>query len=518
MYTMQAVAGSTQTDTPLLAMTGICKAFGSQEVLRSVDFDLRAGEVHVLAGENGAGKSTLMRILGGVLSADRGRSHIGGNEVRFRNPRDAASCGVAIIHQELSLVGSMSVADNLFLGHESSTAGWLHQSDSNQRAREVLGRVGLSIDPRSAVDSLPISSQQLVEIAKALALDAQIIVMDEPTSALSEPEVRNLFARIADLKNQGCGIIYITHRLEEIYTIADRISVLRDGALVATRDRSDLPPDALVRLMVGRNISDQAPRRSVTTHDIRIQVQHCTVRATRAHVPPVVDDVSFDVRRGEILGVVGLEGSGVSELLWATFGALANSTTSQITIDGSRTRINSPRDAIDAGLALVTNDRKRTGLILGMDIVHNSTLAALPRLSPFAWLNHSAETNLASQSAQQLNLRAASMRQRVSTLSGGNQQKVVLAKWMGTNPRILLLDDPTRGVDVGAKHEIYLLMNHWSEQGRSIVFSSSEWPELLQVSDRIMVMHRGRIVASFEGGAATAADLLRAAMGSTRDE
>ncbi len=517
MYTMQAVAVLTQPNAPLLTMTGICKSFGSQEVLRAVDFDLCAGEVHVLAGENGAGKSTLMRILGGALRADAGRTTIGGRQAVLRHPRDAAAHGIAVIHQELSLVGSMSIADNLFLGREPSTAGWLHRAGSLERARELLARVGLRLDPRRTVDSLTISSQQLVEIAKALALDARIIVMDEPTSALSAPEVQHLFARIADLKSAGCGIIYITHRLEEIYTIADRISVLRDGNLVATRRAEDLPAGELVRLMVGRSMSEQAPRHATAQTKVRLRVEHCTVRAARPGLPPIVADVSLQVHRGEILGLVGLEGSGVSELLWTVFGALGKRGSARVEIDGRPTSIHSPRAAIDAGVALVTNDRKRTGLIPGMDIIANTTLASLPRLSPAGWINRAAEARQASDSARRLNLLAASLRQSVSSLSGGNQQKVVLARWMGTQPRIVLLDDPTRGVDVGAKHEIYLLMNQWSEQGRSIVFSSSEWPELLHVSHRIMVMHRGRIAASFEGGRAGPADLLRAAMGATAD-
>lgn len=507
------VAVPTTTSTPLLEMRGIDKSFGSQQVLRQVNFDLRPGEVHVLAGENGAGKSTLIRILGGAHHADAGSVHIRGREAHFRRPGEARRGGVAIIHQELSLVGSMSVADNLFLGQESSRLGWIDRPAMSRRAAALLERVGLHLDPQTLVSHLPISSQQLVEVAKALALDARIIVMDEPTSALSEPEVRNLFARIDDLKAQSCGIIYITHRLQEIYTLADRISILRDGQLIATRDRDDLPADELVRLMVGRTISDQAPRRDRCEGATRLNVAHCTVRATDPTRRPTVDDVSLQVRTGEILGLVGLEGSGVSEALWTIFGALGRRASCAIEIDGQGVRINSPRDAIAAGMALVTNDRKRTGLVLGMDIVENTTLATLPHLSPLGWLQSHRETIETGRLTAQLNLRATSLNQPVGTLSGGNQQKVVLARWMHTAPRVLLLDEPTRGVDVGAKHEIYLLMNEWAKQGCSIVISSSEWPELLAVSDRIMVMHRGRAVATFENGQATAADLLRTSMG-----
>lgn len=502
----------------LLRMSRIAKSFGPNRVLREVDFELKAGEVHVLAGENGAGKSTLIRTLGGALAADEGMIAIEGEPVRFRRPRDAAERGIAVIHQELSLVGSMSVADNLLLGHEPGRAGWIDRAASAARARRVLERVGLRLDPDRLVCTLPISAQQLVEIAKALALDAKIIVMDEPTSALSEPEVRRLFARIADLKTQGCGIIYITHRLEEIYALADRITVLRDGRVVASRPAGELPVGELVRLMVGRSIGDQAPRRAAAAGTVRLDLRRCRVRGEGAGRRLIVEDAALQVRSGEILGLVGLEGSGVSEMLWAMFGALGQRAEVEMEIDGRPQRLASPRQAIEAGIALVTNDRRRTGLVPGMDVVENATLAALPRLGRLGWLRRREEAEQTARTAGQLNLRCASLRQPVSTLSGGNQQKVVLAKWMATNPRVLLLDDPTRGVDVGAKHEIYLLMNEWSRRGCGIILSSSEWPELLQVSDRIMVMHRGRVTATFHAGEATAADLLRAAMGHATDE
>lgn len=499
-------------------MSRIAKSFGPNRVLREVDFELKAGEVHVLAGENGAGKSTLIRTLGGALAADEGMIAIEGEPVRFRRPRDAAERGIAVIHQELLLVGSMSVADNLLLGHEPGRAGWIDRAASAARARRVLERVGLRLDPDRLVCTLPISAQQLVEIAKALALDAKIIVMDEPTSALSEPEVRRLFARIADLKTQGCGIIYITHRLEEIYALADRITVLRDGRVVASRPAGELPVGELVRLMVGRSIGDQAPRRAAAAGTVRLDLRRCRVRGEGAGRRLIVEDAALQVRSGEILGLVGLEGSGVSEMLWAMFGALGQRAEVEMEIDGRPQRLASPRQAIEAGIALVTNDRRRTGLVPGMDVVENATLAALPRLGRLGWLRRREEAEQTARTAGQLNLRCASLRQPVSTLSGGNQQKVVLAKWMATNPRVLLLDDPTRGVDVGAKHEIYLLMNEWSRRGCGIILSSSEWPELLQVSDRIMVMHRGRVTATFHAGEATAADLLRAAMGHATDE
>jgi ABC-type sugar transport system ATPase subunit len=500
----------------LLRMSGISKSFGAIRALKRVDFDLRAGEVHVLAGENGAGKSTLIKILGGVHQPDEGRINLHGEDVRLRSPRDAAGLGVAIIYQELSLVPSMSVADNIFLGRERSRGGWLYGAQQETQALEALGRLGLKLDVRQAIGTFPIATQQLIEITKALALEADVIVMDEPTSALREPEVERLFDVIGELKQRGCGIIYITHKLEEVYRIADRITVLRDGDHIVTSFSAELPAPALIRSMVGRDLTESA--RAVTEVPLsgrtaRLAIEDFSVQAARRGLRPLVDRVSFEVRAGEIVGLAGLAGSGNSDLLSALFGAHRGRVSGHVQVEGRPYRPTSPRAAIRRGIAFVTNDRQRTGLVLGMNIAANMTLASLPQVSPGGWLNSAREMQLADRTAGDLDLRAASLAQPVATLSGGNQQKVVLGKWLNARPRVLLLDEPTRGVDVGAKQEIYQLMNRWSQAGHAIVLITSELPELLMMSDRIIVMHRGKAVAELDRIEATQERVLHAAMG-----
>ncbi len=500
----------------LLRMTDIVKSFDGQRVLHDVDFDLRRGEVHVLAGENGAGKSTLIKILGGALRPDRGDIFLNGRARRFRTPREAASCGVAIIHQELSLVPSMSVADNIFLGREPSTWGWMRSRRHNATGGAVLRRLDLHVDPNALVESLPISLQQMVEIAKALARKADVVVMDEPTSALNEIEVLRLFRCIADLKSQGCGIIYITHKLEEVYRIADRITVLRDGRRIATELAANMPAGALIRHMVGRELTrtDEAPAaRPAEDASIVLSLDRVTVRAAERNRRPRADDISLTVRAGEIVGLAGLAGSGNSDLLLGLFGAYGRCTAGTIQVNGASYRPTAPRRAIRRGLALVTNDRQRTGLVLSMSVAANATLAALPRVSPWGWMRPSRELRLAGENARSLRLRAASLRQSVATLSGGNQQKVVLARWINTQPRVILLDEPTRGVDIGAKEEIYQLMRAWRAAGHALILITSEMPELLMLSDRILVMHRGRAAALLERKEATQERILSAAMG-----
>jgi ABC-type sugar transport system ATPase subunit len=505
--------GDPTTGQALVRMTGIRKRFGPVEVLRGVCLEILPGEVHILAGENGAGKSTLMKILAGVYGDFEGTIEIGGRPVRPSSPLEANALGVAVIHQELSLVPSMSVADNIFLGQPLARGGWVADRAQRARARELLGQLGLNLDVTRPVEEYPLATQQMVEIAKALGHDAKVLVMDEPTSALSAPEVERLFALIDQLKAQGCGIIYITHRMEEIERIADRITVFRDGGYVGTAPACDLPRAKLIHWMVGREVEQLFPRHAPHVGSERLRIEDFVVRTGQDRGRPAVDGVSLSVRSGEILGIGGLQGSGASELLLGLFGAYGGRTQGRLWLEGEPVRVRSPRQAIGRGIALLTADRKTTGLVLGMSVTANATLADLPRLCVAGWRQPKLERSVTQALGQSLKLRAASLDMEVGHLSGGNQQKVALAKWLQTGPKVLLLDEPTRGVDVGAKHEIYQLMNEWTSQGVAIILITSEMPELLAMSDRIAVLHRGRVTAEFSRDEATADRVLEAAMG-----
>lgn len=498
---------------PLVRLRGIRKRFGPVPVLRGIDLDLFPGEVLVLAGENGAGKSTLIKILGGVHADFEGTIEIAGRAVRPRSPLEAAALGVAIIFQELSLVPTLTVADNIFLGRPLTRRGFVDDAAQREAARRLLDQLGLDLDVDRRVEELPLVQQQLTEIAKALARDARVLVLDEPTSALNTPEVEKLFALLRDLQARGCGLIYITHKMEEIERIADRICVLRDGEHVGTAPAAELPPATLVRWMVGREVEQQFPRHAARPGAERLRLERFSVwRGDRA-ARPVVAGVSLRVHAGEILGVAGLQGSGASDLLAGLFGAYAGAVDGAAWLDGQPLEIASPRRAIDQGLAWLTNDRKATGLILPLSIIANATLADLPRLSPGGWRRPEREVAVTRELGATLSLRAASLELEVGWLSGGNQQKVALAKWLQTRPRLLLLDEPTRGVDVGAKREIYQLMNDLTAQGLAILLITSELPELLAMSDRIVVLHRGRLTAELTRAEATPERVLAAAMG-----
>ncbi|HAL44330.1 MAG: hypothetical protein A2Y12_16030 [Planctomycetes bacterium GWF2_42_9] len=497
----------------LLSMTGISKSFSSVPVLTDVNFNLNAGEVHILAGENGAGKSTLMKILAGVYSEYSGSIAVSGENVKFSTIHDATRAGISIIHQELSLIPTMTVAENVFLGREKCKGPWLAKKQMRQMSKALLANAGLDIDVNKHIGDYPLGTQQMVEICKALAFESKIIVMDEPTSALTDVEVEKLFAIIAKLKQSGCGIIYITHKMEEIYRIADRITVLRDGKYVGTAPASELPQHKLVAWMVGRELNQQFPRHRSHPGDVRLSVKNFTVPDPTGKPFPAVSEVSFEVRAGEILGVAGLGGSGNSELLNGLFGSYGSSAKGQCVLNGKPYSPSNPSAGIESGIAMLTNDRKVTGLVLGMDIICNTTLAALRKYSPFGWLLPAKEAESAKKQGQSMNLKAASLTMPVDALSGGNQQKVAIAKWIETQPTVFLLDEPTRGVDIGAKHEIYELMNKWTSAGIAIVLITSEMPELLAMSDRIIVMHRGKITAEFASYDATQERILAAAMG-----
>ncbi len=500
----------------LVRMTGIGKAFHGVEVLREVSLEIHGGEVLILAGENGAGKSTLIKILGGVYPDYAGQIELNGRVIRPKSPLEAQALGVAVIYQELSLVPGMTVAENIFLGRPLTRAGLVAARAQRARARQLLEQLGLEIDVDQRVEDLPIASRQLTEIAKALARHAHVIVMDEPTSSLSAPEVARLFGLVKGLRERGCGLVYITHKMEEIERIADRIVVLRDGRLVGSGPAADLPPAKLVRWMVGRELEEQVPRHTPQAGAERLRVEQLTVWPRGRGGRPLVRDVSLAVRAGEIVGLGGLQGSGASELFLALFGAAPGRVAGQAWLDGRPLELASPRRAIDQGVALLTNDRKATGLVLSLSIIANTTLADLPRLSPGGWRQPGREAAVARELGQTLALRAASLDLEVGALSGGNQQKVALAKWLQVRPRLLLLDEPTRGIDVGAKHEIYQLLNRLTAEGIAILLITSELPELLALSDRVLVLHRGELTAAFARADATAEGVLAAAMGQTQ--
>jgi ABC-type sugar transport system ATPase subunit len=507
---------------PVLRLNRLGKSFGPVRVLDGVTFDVRAGEVHILAGENGAGKSTLIKIIGGAHTAYDGTMEIDGHPVRFASPQDANRGGIAVIHQELSLIEAMSVADNIALGLEPERAGgwWLDRRAEQTRAAALCAQLGLDLSPRELarpVGGFSMSVRNRIEIAKALGGEARIVVLDEPTSALNAGDVERLFERIGEFKRRGVAVIYITHKMEEIYRIADRITVLRNGRHVVTAAAADLPQARLIAAMLGRELAEQFPAPPAASRPARsparLEVRDFSVAHPDPDRPAVVRDFSLRLEPGEIVGLAGLQGSGCSELLHALFGDAGGPVSGTIAIDGAPFGPRNPRDAIQRGVALLTADRKGSGLVLPLGVGENIGLAALPRYSAGGWLRPAVERVRARRQVEDLGIRLASLDQPVATLSGGNQQKVALAKWLETQPRLLLLDEPTRGVDVGAKQEIYTLMRAWAAEGLAILFVSTELPELLGLAGRIIVLHRGAKTAELGGAGATAEKILAAAMG-----
>ncbi|MGO9245257.1 MAG: sugar ABC transporter ATP-binding protein, partial [Verrucomicrobiia bacterium] len=418
----------------LVRLSGITKRFGDVTVLKDARLEVRRGEVHVLAGENGAGKSTLVKILAGIHTDFEGRIEIGGREVRPRTPLEAGALGIAVIHQELSLIGSMSVTDNVFLGRMPSRGGLVRDAEQREQAVHWIRQLGLDLDVRQPVEQFPTAVQQLIEIAKALSRNARVMVMDEPTSALSAPEVEKLFQLIQWLKQRGCGIVYISHKMEEIERIADRITVLRDGQWIGTAPANELPAPKLIQWMVGRELDEQFSRRVPHWGAERLRLENFSVFPNGLSRKPAVQNVSFSVRAGEILGVGGLQGSGASELFWGLFGSHGSATQGALFLDGKKIRFTTPRQAIDSGVGLLTNDRKASGLVLSLSIIANAVLAGLPELSPAGWRRPAREHAAAEETTALLRLRAASLEAETGTLSGGNQQKVALAKWLQIRP------------------------------------------------------------------------------------
>ena len=493
------------TDTPLLQMRGICKRFPGVVALDEVGFELRRGEVHVLLGENGAGKSTLMKILSGACARDAGDVLVDGRPLPLASPRDAQAAGISTIYQEFTLVPHLSAAANIYLGREPvRVAGVIDRARLLRDAEGLLRALGTTIDPAVPVHRLGVAEQQMVEVAKALSIDARILIMDEPTSALTESEIDQLFAAIRRLTSQGVAVVYISHRMEELARIGHRATILRDGRFIATVPLPAPVPD-LVRLMANRDIRDHYPPPTRKRGAEILRVEGVS-RGARLR------DVSFTLHRGEILGVAGLLGAGRTELARVIFGADLPDA-GRVSIDGRAVRLRGPSDAIRAGIGLVPEDRKRHGLVLGCTVAANLSLPQLPRLSRAGVVSRGREGALASRWIRDLRIKTPSAATRALTLSGGNQQKVVLGKWLAAGADVLIVDEPTRGIDVAAKMEIYTLLDRLATDGAGIIMISSELPEVIGMSDRILVMHQGRAHALLDARGVTQEQVLHAALG-----
>ena len=471
----------------LLRMNGIDKSFPGVHALQDVSLDLRAGEVLALVGENGAGKSTLIKILGGVYRPDRGDILLDGHVRHMSSPTVAQSAGVSIIHQEFNLIPDLTVRENIFLGRERVRYGFIRAAEERREADRLFGKIGMVLDPSARCRDLTVAQQQTVEIAKALSVSARIIVMDEPTAALTSQEVEHLFAIIRDLKAHGIGVIYISHRLDEIFEVADRVMVLRDGAHVGTHAIGDVSREALIELMVGRPLEAEFPKRAAALGPERLRVEG--LRRGKA-----VQDVSFSVRAGEVLGFAGLVGAGRTETMRIVFGA-DRPDQGRIFVDGTEVGIRSPRDAMRHRICLLSEDRKGDGLVLKHSVRENFGLPNLERFLRGPFIDRRRERQAFAGYVEMLKIKVSSQERPAEDLSGGNQQKVVLAKWLARHADVIIMDEPTRGIDVGAKYEIYQLMNQLAAEGKAIVMVSSELPEILGMSDRVIVMHEGRIKA-----------------------
>jgi ribose transport system ATP-binding protein len=476
----------TVSPTPRLEVRDIIKSFPGVKALKGVSLRVMPGEVLSVVGENGAGKSTLMKILAGVQSQDSGQILVDGVERNFSSVSDAMSHGIAIIHQELNLADNLEIGANIFLGREPRRLGIINNQKINAEAKALLERIGLNVSPRMLVRELTVGQQQMVEIAKALSINARVLIMDEPTSSLSAGESARLFQVIRDLRSAGVSIVYISHRLAEVQDLSDRVTVLRDGENAGELQRQDVSHDSLVRLMVGRDISRFFVRNPHAKGDVAIEVKDVVTATWPRH------RLNLKIRAGEIVGIAGLVGAGRTELLRTLFGVDAPISGS-IEVAGHVVPLKSPQDAIAAGVALVPEDRKQQGVVLEMTIRENTGLASLHQHSRFGFLNFAVEKMQSAEMGKRLRVKAPNDLHRVGNLSGGNQQKVVLGKWLVLKPRVLLLDEPTRGIDVGAKQEIYQLMDELAGQGIAVLFVSSEMEEIIGMSDRVIVMHEGRI-------------------------
>lgn len=469
-----------------IEMKGINKAFGGNPVLQNAGFVLTDGEIHALMGENGAGKSTLMKILTGVYTRDTGTVIVNGREVVYHNAQEAEKEGIVFIHQELNVLFDLTVEENMFLGKEiHNRFGVCNKKAMQKEVRRILDVLGVKIKPDAKMDTLSVGQQQMIEIAKALMVDAKVIIMDEPTAALSQSETVTLFKVVRSLKEKGVSIVYISHRMEEIFELCDRITILRDGQYVGTRNIPETNMDEIVKMMIGREIGERYPERNTKLGDIVFEVKDL-------NCPGVFKNVNFNVRAGEVLGVAGLMGAGRTEIMQSIFGNMPH-VTGQIFMNGKEIHNKNPWDAMDNGIGFITEDRKTEGLMLEESIMKNISIANLGRISQKGVLNKKREQEMTQQGIEDLHIKCTGAQHACGNLSGGNQQKVVFAKWIFTEPKVLILDEPTRGVDIGAKKEIYSIINKLADTGVAIIMVSSELPEILGMSDRVMVVHEGKI-------------------------
>lgn len=491
-----------------IEMKGINKSFGTNQVLKNAGFLLKDGEVHALMGENGAGKSTLMKILTGVYTKDSGTVVVDGKEVDYHNPQEAEKAGIVFIYQELNVLFDLTVEENLFMGKEITKGfGVCDKKAMRKKAKEILEKMGVDIRTNAVMSDLSVGQQQMIEICKALMVDAKVIIMDEPTAALTQSETEALFKVIKSLRQKGVSIVYISHRMEEIFELCDRITVLRDGAYIDTREIKDIDMNDIVKMMIGREIGERYPKREVAIGKEVLRVEGLTKEK-------VFHDVDFSVSAGEVLGVSGLMGAGRTEIMQAIFGNMSYES-GKVYIEGKEVQIKNPQQAIKAGIGFITEDRKTEGLMLDKSIEENVALPNLGKISQNSVLSGSSEDKLVGKAIEEFHIKCFGPEHECNNLSGGNQQKVVLAKWIYTDPKILILDEPTRGVDIGAKKEIYSVINELAAKGVAIIMVSSELPEVLGMSDRIMVVREGEIRGIINSEEANQENVMTLATGGT---